>query len=114
MKSAKALPRYGSRHKSAGRTDRRKDGKTDNAKTISLRLWQGITKAKQLLGELQELYFSIYDQREAAGFILPCNSFKKDHIPLLQSALVSNMVLDCRDEMDQFIEGNGYNYYSVY
>ncbi|KAH3855234.1 uncharacterized protein LOC127870976 isoform X2 [Dreissena polymorpha] len=55
--------------------------------------------------ELQELYFSIYDQREAAGFMLLCNSFKKDHIPLLQSALVSNMVLDCRDELDQFIEG---------
>ncbi|KAH3793975.1 hypothetical protein DPMN_147503 [Dreissena polymorpha] len=33
MKSAKALPRYGSGHKSAGRTD----GKTDNAKLISLR-----------------------------------------------------------------------------
>ncbi|KAH3794279.1 hypothetical protein DPMN_147810 [Dreissena polymorpha] len=61
--------------------------------------------------ELQKLYFSIYDQREAAGFILPCNSLKKDHIPFLQSALVSNMVLDCSDELDQFIEGNGYNYY---
>jgi len=34
MKSAKALPRYGSGHKSAGRTD--------NAKTLSLRLWRGM------------------------------------------------------------------------
>ncbi|KAH3798399.1 hypothetical protein DPMN_151998 [Dreissena polymorpha] len=33
-----ALPRYGSGHKS----DRRTDSRTDNAKTISLRLWQGI------------------------------------------------------------------------
>ncbi|KAH3833072.1 hypothetical protein DPMN_106373 [Dreissena polymorpha] len=45
MKSAKALPRCGSGHKSAGRTDGktegRKDGRTDNAKTISLRLWRG-------------------------------------------------------------------------
>ncbi|KAH3799487.1 hypothetical protein DPMN_153095 [Dreissena polymorpha] len=48
--------------------------------------------------ELQDLYFSIYDEREAAGFILPSNIFKKDHIPLLQSALVNNK--------DQFIEGN--------
>ncbi|XP_052217487.1 E3 ISG15--protein ligase HERC5-like [Dreissena polymorpha] len=55
--------------------------------------------------ELQDLYFSIYDEREAAGFILPSNIFKKDHIPLLQSALVNNMVLNCRDELDQFIEG---------
>ncbi|KAH3738461.1 hypothetical protein DPMN_045095 [Dreissena polymorpha] len=37
MKSAKALPRYGSR---------RKDGKTDGGTTpISLRLWRGIMKA---------------------------------------------------------------------
>ncbi|KAH3773862.1 hypothetical protein DPMN_175233 [Dreissena polymorpha] len=35
MKSAKALPRYGS-----GRTERR----TDNAKTISLRLWRIVNK----------------------------------------------------------------------
>ncbi|KAH3719196.1 hypothetical protein DPMN_062028 [Dreissena polymorpha] len=40
MKSAKALPRYGS-----GQMDGRKDRRTDNAKTISLRLWRGITKA---------------------------------------------------------------------
>jgi len=37
MKSTKALPRYGSQHKSAGRTERR----ADKAKTISLRLLQG-------------------------------------------------------------------------
>ncbi|KAH3695883.1 hypothetical protein DPMN_083341 [Dreissena polymorpha] len=43
MKSAKAFPRYGSGHKSAGRTERRtEDGWADNAKTISLRLWRGI------------------------------------------------------------------------
>ncbi|KAH3816098.1 hypothetical protein DPMN_117606 [Dreissena polymorpha] len=54
MKSAKALPRYGSGHKSAGRTggrtdgrtDGQPDGRTDNAKTISLRLWRGITGVK--------------------------------------------------------------------
>jgi len=40
MKSAKALPRYGSGYISAGRTA----GRTDNAKTISLRLWRGIIK----------------------------------------------------------------------
>ncbi|KAH3697805.1 hypothetical protein DPMN_085315 [Dreissena polymorpha] len=38
MKTAKALPRYGSGHKSAGRPA----GWTHNAKTISLRLWRGI------------------------------------------------------------------------
>ncbi|KAH3867374.1 hypothetical protein DPMN_030500 [Dreissena polymorpha] len=30
MKSAKALPRYGSGHKSAGRTDRQPDGQRQN------------------------------------------------------------------------------------
>ncbi|KAH3786309.1 hypothetical protein DPMN_164415 [Dreissena polymorpha] len=44
MKSTKELPRYGSGHKSAGRTDIRTAGRTDNAKTISLRLWRGIMK----------------------------------------------------------------------
>ncbi|KAH3750170.1 hypothetical protein DPMN_184689 [Dreissena polymorpha] len=47
MKSAKALPMYGSGHKSAGRTDGKTDGKTDgwtdNAITKSIRLWRGIT-----------------------------------------------------------------------
>ncbi|KAH3698362.1 hypothetical protein DPMN_085882 [Dreissena polymorpha] len=56
--------------------------------------------------ELQDLYFNIYDEREAAGFVLPSNVFKKDHIPLLQSVLVNNIVLNCRDELNQFIEGN--------
>jgi len=40
MKSTKALARYGSGHKRAGRTEER----TENAKTISLRLWRGIIK----------------------------------------------------------------------
>ncbi|KAH3720762.1 hypothetical protein DPMN_063666 [Dreissena polymorpha] len=40
MKSAKALPRYGSGHKSAGRTDRRKDGRT-TPKQYPSAWWRG-------------------------------------------------------------------------
>ncbi|KAH3771560.1 hypothetical protein DPMN_172884 [Dreissena polymorpha] len=40
MKSAKALPGYGY-GRMERRTDGRMEGRTDNAKTISLRLWRG-------------------------------------------------------------------------
>ncbi|KAH3871141.1 hypothetical protein DPMN_034335 [Dreissena polymorpha] len=60
MKSAKALPRYGSGHKSA---------RTDNAKTISLRLWQVIIGRPLTFGDMTELDFSTNPAfRKALGY----------------------------------------------
>ncbi|KAH3867378.1 hypothetical protein DPMN_030504 [Dreissena polymorpha] len=69
MKSAKALPRYGS-----GRTERQTEGRTDNTKTISHRLWRGKIKClnESLYREckhLTGLFKSLYDPESYASGI---------------------------------------------
>ncbi|KAH3697846.1 hypothetical protein DPMN_085356 [Dreissena polymorpha] len=91
MKSAKALPRYGSRHKSAGRPA----GWTDNAKTISLRLWRGMINlwsrkfAPTPGGQAFLLLTSLYGDWSTKVILTVFTKFHKANIGILPLTLTS-------------------------
>lgn len=55
--------------------------------------------------EIRNLYSSIFDEATDAGFIIPVSRFNKQHVKLLQAALIENQISTCQDELDQFIKG---------